>query len=131
MGVYVMLYGFVVEGLHDKDLLEQSFENVKAQHCRGTVLSGREKQGITKLLNECDRVFLLFDPDEQGDRFTKQVQEVFPLPSLRLDPDMCKHHLRNRVKIGVEHASIEYLHAFFFNWGIDLKLKPNVKYDKK
>lgn len=118
-----MLYGFVVEGLHDKDLLERNFENVKAVHCRGTVFQGKEKQGITKLLNECDKVFLLFDPDEAGDRFTKEVQEVYPIPSLRIDPNMCKHHLGNRVKIGVEHATIEYLHAFFYNCGIYLQLK--------
>lgn len=118
-----MLYGFVVEGLHDKDLLERNFKNVMAIHCSGTKFTNKEKRGIESLLSTCDKVYLLFDPDDQGDLFTQQVQNVYPLPAIRLDLDKCKLHLRNRVKIGVEHADVAYLHSALGYWGIQLIMK--------
>lgn len=69
------IIGFIVEGLSDKDLLEQNFENVRAAHCDGTVMNNRIKSRIYALENHADIIYIFTDPDSAGDAFANRIPD--------------------------------------------------------
>lgn len=114
-------YGFIVEGLHDKELLEENFLNARATHCYGTRINNKTTDGINNLIKQCDKVFIFTDSDEQGDLFAKQLSEVYPnLKRLRLEPSDCELVLRNRKRYGVEFAKPSHIHNFMQQNGVNL-----------
>ena len=113
------MYGFIVEGLHDKDKLEQNFSNIKAVHCDGTVMNNRVRRRIDNLILECDEVFIFTDPDKAGDDFAEVlVNNGYDYKRLRLDSEMCKVNRGSKVKIGVEHVDNKYLQSYFEMQGL-------------
>jgi 5S rRNA maturation endonuclease (ribonuclease M5) len=46
---------------------------------KGTRMNGRVKLDVEKALVECDKLFLLTDPDEAGDKLAEMVLGHYPI----------------------------------------------------
>lgn len=64
---------------------------------------------IQALMQETPHIFYLLDSDDAGDCTYRKLAKEFAFPRIELDADMCKCTYGNRVKTGVEHASLSYL----------------------
>ena len=110
-------YGFVVEGVHDQDKLAMVVPTAQFVVTEGTRFNNRISDAILDLICTCDRVYLLTDPDHAGDILAEMVNNEFPnLRRIRLAQSQCKCYRRGRIKIGVEHASTEYLTKVLSNY---------------
>lgn len=102
--------GFVVEGFNDEAKLMKLFPDASFAVTKGTRMNNRVKMDVSKLLKECDEVLLMLDPDEAGDQLSSMVKENFPeLKQVHLEREHCLCQRGRKLKVGVEHASVEYL----------------------
>ncbi len=105
-----MTYGFVVEGFNDEYKMKNVVEHALFAVTNGTRMNNRVKMDVSKLLQQCDKVFLLTDPDEAGEHLAKMVLHKFPqLERVLLDKEQCLCLRNNKMKVGVEHCDEEYL----------------------
>lgn len=112
-----MRVGFVVEGFNDEAKLLQVVPNAHIVVTKGTRLNNRVRMDINSALKNCHTVYLLPDPDEAGNLLANMLLAEFPmLKRIFLDVEQCKCYRNNRLKIGVEHASVEYLYGVFKNY---------------
>jgi ribonuclease M5 len=105
-------FGFIVEGTNDEYRLRGAIGGkfpIVILHGNG--LSKATEKKISELIENCDNLFIATDPDEAGNTIAKKIQGKFDLPRIELDPEQCytyRNGLRKK-KIGLEHASLEYL----------------------
>lgn len=105
-----MKYGFVVEGFNDETKLLSVLPDAHCVVTKGTRLNGRVKMDVENALNQCDKLFLLLDPDEAGDKLAEMVLKHFPsLERVHLDREECLCYRNHKLKVGVEHCTDEYL----------------------
>lgn len=105
-----MKYGFIIEGVNDEDKLLTVLPDAICVVTKGTRIDNRIKSEVTNMLNLCDEVFLLLDPDEAGDRLEQMLLKCFPsMRRVKLDSKQCLCYRNHRVKVGVEHCSNSYL----------------------
>lgn len=104
------MYAFIVEGVNDKDRLRKILPNAHIIVIRGTRYSGRVIKEINTALNNFSAVFLLVDPDKEGDYFARNALRDFPqLIHIQLDREQCLSPRIHRTKVGVEHTTHDYL----------------------
>ena len=104
------MLGFIVEGFNDEYKLRSCFPDAYVVVTQGDRLDNAVRNKIKTALIECSMVILLTDPDEAGNNYAKKLSVEFPtLQRLELDPAKCKCVRNRKLKIGVEHASREYL----------------------
>lgn len=102
--------GFVVEGFHDEEKVLKVVPTAHVVVTKGTRLDNRVRMDLNKALLVCDKVWLLTDPDEAGDLLARALRKEFPsLERVLLDKKECLSYRTNKVKVGVEHCSDEYL----------------------
>lgn len=109
------MIGLIVEGKSDVRKISMVLKD--AVHF--IVLNGinfREKQinDIKNVLNKCDRVYILTDPDEAGNKAATKISGVFPqLTRIDVDPNEAKVLKKRGYKYGVEYCSNNYLKKIF------------------
>jgi ribonuclease M5 len=104
-----MKYGFVVEGFHDETKVLRLLPN-SAVVVLSSKFGNKAKMDLDKALSECDEVFVLTDPDDFGDTLASWVLRDYPnLRRITLEREKCFYYLPNKVKVGVEHCTNEYL----------------------
>lgn len=104
------MYGFIVEGEHDKHRVQGVIRNAMFVVTEGTRYPKRVPDEILGMILACKRVYILTDPDKAGEQIAERVQEEFPnIPRINLDIAQCKGRRGHRVKIGVSHAEETYL----------------------
>lgn len=102
--------GFVVEGFHDEAKLLTVYPEAYVVVTNGTRFNRKVTSDVKQALSVCEKVFLLTDPDEAGDWLAKKLSDVFPsLERVALSKDKCLCYRGNKVKVGVEHCSNDYL----------------------
>lgn len=93
----------VVEGMHDLSLIKEIYPNADVMITNGSEVS-KETLDELKILNENRGLILLMDPDMQGERIRRIINNVVG----------STHHAyvkkedaisRNKKKVGVEHVS--------------------------
>ena len=107
-----MRYGFVVEGVNDRAIILSILPDAYCVITKGTRMNNRVKFDIESMLNQCNRCFLLVDPDDAGDVIEQMFSKNFPqIQRIHLDKEQCYcFNNKHKVKIGVEHCSEEYLY---------------------
>jgi ribonuclease M5 len=104
------MLGFIVEGFHDESTVKRVVPSAYFVVTNGTRMNNRVRMDVNKALEVCTEIFILTDPDEAGDILTEMLLKYYPsLQRIFLDRDHCKCYRRDRLKIGVEHCSDEYL----------------------
>jgi ribonuclease M5 len=106
-----MKVGYIVEGFNDEQKLKSINPEIRCAVTQGTRFTNRTRMDIQALINECDVVYILTDPDEAGDQLAQSIQQEFPLARIYLDPDKAVCYRFNKKKIGVEHCDEEYLRS--------------------
>ncbi|MDA1675454.1 MULTISPECIES: toprim domain-containing protein [Bacillus cereus group] len=102
--------GFVVEGFHDELKLLSVYPTAYVVVTKGTRFDKRVVMDVNKAMLNCDKVFLLTDPDDAGDWLAERLSNEFPnLERMMLNPNECLSYRKNKVKVGVEHCSNKYL----------------------
>lgn len=102
--------GFVVEGFNDEKKVKKVFPGAVCVVTKGTRMNGRVKMDVEQALKECDKLFLLTDPDEAGDTLATMVLRQFPfLQRVMLDREQCLCYRNHKLKVGVEHCETDYL----------------------
>ena len=71
--------GFVVEGFNDESKVKEVMNDALCVVTKGTRMNGRVKMDVEKALVECDKLFLLTDPDEAGDKLAQMVLGHYPI----------------------------------------------------
>lgn len=107
-----MTIGLIVEGVNDRQRIEQVDTTVKCYILHGTPYGASTLRRIVeRALAECDKVFVMTDPDEAGNRMAARIKELYPdLPRLEVDPMKCRvQRVRGNFKYGVEHCSLPYI----------------------
>lgn len=105
-----MKYGFVVEGFHDEEKVLKVMPKAYVVVTKGTRFDNRVRMDVNQAFLTCDKVFLVTDPDEAGDLLATTLLNEFPnLERVMLDKSECLSYRKNRVKVGLEHCSNEYL----------------------
>lgn len=102
--------GFVVEGFNDESKVKEVMPNAFVVVTKGTRMNGRVKMDVEQALQECDKLFLLTDPDEAGDKLAEMVLGHYPfLERVHLDREQCLCYRNHKLKVGVEHCENAYL----------------------
>ncbi|MGN5651136.1 toprim domain-containing protein [Bacillus sp. Brlt_9] len=105
------MLGFIVEGRNDVKKLKM----VLKEKTYFVVLNGinYKQEQITDIefaLNTCEKVYILTDPDDAGDKIAKVISSSFPsLERIIIDPDEAKVLKKRGYKYGVEYCSNKYL----------------------
>lgn len=122
---------FIVEGKNDlaktkraiHDLVFMSEKDKRPEYVKlckemvdfivtdGTRFNYRIRLQIDLFLHLNYKVFILTDPDHQGNHLARTIRNVYPyLPRIELDSERCTHILESgKVRIGVEYADSKYL----------------------
>ncbi|MFP3728086.1 hypothetical protein U8V72_23180 [Priestia filamentosa] len=109
--------GFVVEGFHDETKVLKVVPHSHVVVTKGTRFDNRVRMDVEEALQKCSKVFLLTDPNEAGELLANTLLNEFPmLERVLLDKKECLSYRKNRVKVGVEHCSNEYLHQVLRNY---------------
>ena len=108
------MYGFIVEGIKDEErirgVLTELYGEFLIGILKGTRFSKREISMTKLMLNSCEKVFVLSDPDEAGDWIANKLLTKFPeLERINVDPDEANCFRWKGWKYGVEYCSDEYL----------------------
>lgn len=104
-----LIYGFIVEGLHDKDIINRLVDRAWVVVTEGTRFNNRVFNDIEEMIESVDKVYVLTDPDEAGDKIASTIMEKYTgLERIELNPEQCKCWRNNKLKIGFEHTSDEY-----------------------
>lgn len=105
-----MKVGFIVEGFHDEDKMKEVLPDCLCVTMKRTCSYRRIKMDLLVLMEQCEQVFVLTDPDGEGDRLAQMVLNDFPdLVRIHIDPEEAKCIRHHKLKIGVEHCTNEYL----------------------
>lgn len=101
-------YGFIVEGFNDEVRMKEVFPNsvivvMQAKYTR------RTRMNIEAALPKVDEMFILTDPDSTGDQFADWINKDYDFKRLFVDVEECRCYRNHKHKIGVEHASVDYL----------------------
>jgi len=118
VGGYLYMIGLIVEGKSDVKKVKM----VLKEEVHFVVLNGinfREEQinQINKAIDTCNRVYVLTDPDEAGDKVAELITKNFPkLERLKVDPNEAKVLKKRGYKYGVEYCSNKYLRTLFSSY---------------
>lgn len=109
--------GYVVEGFNDEKKVLEVMPDSLCVVTKGTRLNGRVKMDVDKALAECDKLFLLTDPDEAGDQLAKMLLNHYPsLERVSLDREQCLCFRNHKLKVGVEHCETDYLREVLYRY---------------
>jgi ribonuclease M5 len=109
--------GFVVEGFNDERKVKEVMPDALCVVTKGTRMNGRVKLDVEKALVECDKLFLLTDPDEAGEQLADMVLQRYPsLERVQLDREQCLCYRNHKLKVGVEHCDNDYLKKILSNY---------------
>ncbi len=105
----------VVEGYHDLAKLKAIYSNLDIYITNGSEISA-DKLSELKALNESRGLILLLDPDYQGERIRRVINDyVGPTKHAFMNKKDCIS--KNRKKVGIEHAKkdkiIKALSSFY------------------
>ena len=105
-----LVYGFVVEGVNEKDkinrLVERSWEVVIG----GELVTKEVEEEVGEMIRGVDKAFILTTPNKVGEELAKELRTRYPiLERIELNPRDCRNLSTPKTKIGVEYASDEYL----------------------
>ena len=93
----------VVEGYHDLAKLREIFPEMDIVITNGSEIS-KETLNELKALNKSRGLVLFLDPDYQGERIRKQINDyVGETKHAFLPKERCIN--KNKTKVGIEHAS--------------------------
>jgi len=113
-----MTIGVIVEGVSDRARIHAIDESIRCFVLFGTPFGGKLRRIIDGALAEVDKLYIMTDPDEAGDRVAEAIMRDYPhIPRVQLDPTKCRVQRWSRhrygdpifYKYGVEYASVEYL----------------------
>lgn len=104
-----MKVGFVVEGFNDERAVLRLFPEAKIAVTKGTRYNRRVRMDIENVIDTCDKVFILTDPDEPGDQLAAYVAQEFGLPRITVNPEQAICCRNGKKKIGIEHCDETYL----------------------
>lgn len=92
----------VVEGNHDKAIVQKVFPNVDVMTTNGAEVS-RERMTELKALSKQRGLILMLDPDYPGERIRRKINNYLgPTKHVFLPKHACID--KNKRKIGIEHA---------------------------
>ncbi|MED2737770.1 toprim domain-containing protein [Bacillus toyonensis] len=116
------MLGFIVEGINDVKKLKMVLQkNTYFVVLNGINYKQEQINEIIFAINTCEKVFILTDPDEAGDKIAKAISTSFPtLERIVIDPDEAKVLKKRGYKYGVEYCSNKYLLETFKNYQISL-----------
>lgn len=105
------MIGLIVEGKSDKSKICMVLkEDVHFVILNGINFRDEQIQQIEEALKICEKVFILTDPDEAGDRVARVILDRFPqLERIFVDPNKAKVLKKRGYKYGVEYCSNRYL----------------------
>lgn len=104
------VYGFIVEGVNDKDKITSLVDYPWVVVTEGTKYNNRIHDEIQEMVAGSEEVFILTDPDIAGGILAEMILNHNPmLRRIELREEECKCFRGGKVKIGVEHASDDYL----------------------
>lgn len=112
------MIGFIVEGKSDVNKIKMVLdENIYFVVLNGIHFKEEEINKI-KLANQvCDKVYILTDPDEAGNKVAKLISNTFPhLERIMIDPNKSKVLKKRGYKYGVEYCSNKYLKSIFSSY---------------
>lgn len=93
----------VVEGYHDLAKLKEIYSNIDIVITNGSEISD-ETLNELQVLNEKRGLILFLDPDYQGERIRKQINDFLgETKHAFLPKEKCIN--KNKTKVGIEHAS--------------------------
>lgn len=104
-----MKVGFVVEGFNDERAVLRLFPEARVAVTKGTRYNRRVRMDIENVIDTCDKVFILTDPDEPGDQLAAYVAQEFGLPRITVNPEQAICYRNGKKKIGIEHCDEKYL----------------------
>jgi ribonuclease M5 len=114
----------VVEGYHDLAKLKEVFQNIDVVITNGSEIS-EDTLNELKILNQKRGLILFLDPDYQGERIRRLINEhVGETKHAFLKKIDCIS--KNKKKIGIEHASKQTIINAFIN----IKSTNNIKMSK-
>ena len=101
--------GYIVEGFHDERAVLQVEPNAVIAVTNGSRYNRRVRLDIQRIIDQCDIVFILTDPDDTGDKLADYIQRTFHLPRIHIDPEQAICYRNGKKKIGIEHCEPAYL----------------------
>lgn len=104
-------YGFIVEGFNDERTILKVMPEARFAVTNGTRYNNRVRMDIQSLVESCDTVFILTDPDNEGDRISNYILQDFEFERIHVDKKEAMCLRNNKWKTGVEHCDIEYLRS--------------------
>ena len=111
-----MKVGFVVEGTHDELKVQEVFQTHFPHFTplfaltHGTRYNNRTRMNIQAVVEQTTHIFYLLDSDDFGDKIYETLSQEFDFPRIVLDIEQTKSVRGSKTKIGVEHASTDYLY---------------------
>lgn len=118
----------VVEGYHDLAKLKAIYNEIDVYITNGSEISENTLEEL-KVLNESRGLILLLDPDFQGERIRRIINDyVGPTKHAFMIKKDCIN--KNKTKVGIEHANSdkikEALESFYIT---NIEMKTKVKLD--
>jgi ribonuclease M5 len=112
----------VVEGYHDLAKLKAIYEDIDVYITNGSEVSDNTLNEL-KILNESRGLILLLDPDFQGERIRRIINDfVGPTKHAFLNKKDCIN--KNKTKVGIEHANCEKIRTALESF---LTVKKDIK----
>ncbi|MGF7534878.1 toprim domain-containing protein [Bacillus mexicanus] len=106
------MIGFIVEGKSDVEKLEMVLKERCVYYVVLNGINFKENQikQIKKAVNICEKVYILTDPDDAGNKVAKLISKTFPeINRIEVDPNQAKVLKKRGYKYGVEYCSNNYL----------------------
>lgn len=103
------MYGVIVEGPYDEKVVVQAAPHVEILVLHGNGF-GWNRERIDQLVNRCDIVFVLTDPDVAGELVATKIKKAYPETyRIYVDPEQAKKKINKKYRCGVEYCSVDYL----------------------
>lgn len=108
------MIGMIVEGKRDKEKIEMVWggDPIHFIVLNGVNFKKKQREEIRRAFNSCEHVYVLTDPDADGEKVAQKIQRAFSyVKHVSLDPMHSRAKTGGRFKFGVEYCSNRYLHA--------------------
>lgn len=103
------MVGIIVEGPYDHKIVQQAVPESEILILHGNGFR-HNKDKIEDLVQHCELVFVLTDPDNAGELIANKIKKAYPQTfRIYVDPKLACRTIYKKQRFGIEYCDVDYI----------------------